>query len=60
MDRFDCQILMATFANVYYFTFGRLVVCTIMCSCYHQQLLKIYTLFLPMIAGILVRTTCSQ
>ncbi len=23
MDRFDCQILMATFANVYYFTFCR-------------------------------------
>ena len=25
MDRFDCQILMATFANVYYFTFARSV-----------------------------------
>ena len=25
MDRFDCQILMATFANVYYFTFCRFV-----------------------------------
>ena len=29
MDRFDCQILMATFANVYYFTFSRYLAWTL-------------------------------
>ena len=60
MDRFDCQVLMAAFANIYYFSVCRFVCSYICWYCYKLFLIQCRTLNPDHVIKMILSLTAEQ